>query len=194
MLINIKRNLRIPGNSRNPSNHIRMLIGALISAATLLGASSGLLAATLGESFPQIATTHIGTSKTGPVQTAGKVTVINFWATWCESCKVELKEMETDFKGLFGESDVQLKFVSLDKDPTKAAEWFKNNLNGSTEMMDRLFADPEFKAADLVGVDSFPMTIIIDKMKSCNRLKFFEISNIIQAKSTVDINAINKTE
>jgi len=138
--------------------------GTLFSLGFLaLGEGKPAMAVGVGESFPSIETTHVSTSKTGPVEVAGKVTLINFWATWCESCKVELKEMESEFKPLFDDQDFQVKFVSLDKEPGKATQWFKANLTAGSEMFDRLFADPDFKAADVVGVDAFPMTVLIDK-------------------------------
>lgn len=146
----------------------RQTFGKQISTVFLVAGLMGLVngtarAVTVGEAFPAIATTHVESSRTSPVELQGKVTMINFWATWCESCKVELKEMESDFKALFSDQAFQAKFVSLDKDASKASDWFKKNLTAESGMYTRLFADPEFKAADVVGVDAFPMTVLIDK-------------------------------
>ena len=55
----------------------------------------------------------------------------------------------------------QIAFVSLDKDPAKAVTWFGENL-GTSSFKDRLYKDPEFKAAEILGIDSFPMTLVVN--------------------------------
>jgi thiol-disulfide isomerase/thioredoxin len=91
------------------------------------------------------------------------VTVVNFWATWCAACKVELVEMEQQLRPLLGEKDFQAAFVSLDKEPAKAAEWFQGNLKEPAPFLKRLFVDPRFEAADKLSVDAFPMTLVIGR-------------------------------
>jgi peroxiredoxin len=95
-------------------------------------------------------------------QLKGKTTVINFWATWCEACKVELLEMEAEFKPLLDAGKVQLAMVSLDKDPSEAAGWLKKNLKDPGFGLKRLYFDPDFAMAESLGVDSFPMTFVVD--------------------------------
>jgi thiol-disulfide isomerase/thioredoxin len=92
----------------------------------------------------------------------GKVTVVNFWATWCEACKIELKEMEAEFKQFEANQNVQLAFVSMDKNPAEAKEWFDRYI-GSEKFKAALFEDSQFKAAEAIEVDSFPLTLVIDQ-------------------------------
>jgi thiol-disulfide isomerase/thioredoxin len=107
----------------------------------------------------------------------GKVTVVNFWATWCEACKVEIAEMKSVFKPLLQKSDFNLAFVSLDKEPSKAVEWFKDNIvkksagDDTTNWMDKLFIDPEFTTADQLGIDAFPMTLVIDRTGKITKIQ-----------------------
>jgi thiol-disulfide isomerase/thioredoxin len=91
----------------------------------------------------------------------GKVTILNFWATWCAACKVEIKEMEAEFANLMKNERFQLAFVSLDKDPNMAVQWFKENTQQPAGMLERLYKDPEFSAAERLSVDSFPMTVVV---------------------------------
>ena len=56
--------------------------------------------------------------KGGPVQLAdykGKVLFINFWATWCGTCKVEMPSMEKLYQR-FKEYDFEMLTISVDKD------------------------------------------------------------------------------
>jgi thiol-disulfide isomerase/thioredoxin len=90
----------------------------------------------------------------------GKPLVINFWATWCDACKVELKEMASELKNL--PADRQVVFVSLDKEPKKAKEYFSKELKADKPMLSSLFYDASFQMADTLGVESFPMTLVVD--------------------------------
>lgn len=98
-----------------------------------------------------------------PEQMLGKVTLINFWATWCEACKVELVEMERLLAPQLARQDFNLVFLSLDKDPSKAVTWFKTELAQGDKMLPRLYSDPKFEIADKLAVDSFPMTLVINR-------------------------------
>ncbi len=92
-----------------------------------------------------------------------KVTVINFWATWCQSCKVEIKEMVEKFKPLQEKNNFQLIFVSLDKEPESATRWFKENLSAEVLKNNPLFFDPNFELADKISIETFPMTLILSQ-------------------------------
>jgi thiol-disulfide isomerase/thioredoxin len=90
----------------------------------------------------------------------GKQTLINFWATWCDACKVELKEMESAVSKLG--PGRQVVFVSLDKEPKKAKEYFTKEFKQGSPMLTGLFYDSGFAMADALGVESFPMTLVVD--------------------------------
>ena len=114
-----------------------------------------------GEIMPKIDINHMENGVLNNATFTGKVTVVNFWATWCAACKVEIKEMERAFVRLLDDERFQLAFVSLDKDPVKAQQWFDANVD-LEDFKKKLYKDPEFKIAELLDVDSFPMTLIID--------------------------------
>lgn len=116
-----------------------------------------------GDVLPEIAIKHHQSGQIDQAKLKGKVTLINFWATWCAACKVELKEMEDQFRVFSGEKDFQVAYVSLDKEPAKAIEWFNTNLKDPKPMLEHLFLDPAFAAAEKLKVESFPMTFIIDQ-------------------------------
>jgi len=124
-----------------------------------------------GDLFPEIKIDGYKSGSLSKSSMNGKVTVINFWATWCEACKVELKEMEQVFAPLLRNDDFQFSFVALDKDPSKAEAWVKANMIKADQFMNYLYKDPKFKAAETLAVDSFPMTLIIGKD---GRIKFIQ--------------------
>ena len=135
---------------------------------TIIGAflawSGAAHAVEVGEALPEVALkAESGTQTLSNSAMSGKVTLINFWATWCAACKVELIEMEEQLKPYLTDKDFQVAFVSLDKDPAKASEWFQANLKEPDLFLKHLYSDAAFEAADALKVDSFPMTLIIGK-------------------------------
>ncbi len=87
----------------------------------------------------------------------GQTAIVNYWATWCEACKVELKEMEKLFLDAKG---VTYSFVALDKDPAKATAYFRET---HPALVPYLSFDPEFKEADSLKLESFPTTLVVSK-------------------------------
>lgn len=139
------------------------LICSLAFFGSVLIPSNMASAVVSGDVLPTIEVKHHESGQLDQAKLNGKVTVINFWATWCAACKVELKEMEEQFKVFGDEKDFNAAYVSLDKDPRKAVEWFSGNLKDPNQMLKSLYIDSAFQTAEKLKVESFPMTFVIDK-------------------------------
>jgi thiol-disulfide isomerase/thioredoxin len=132
--------------------------------SALIGLVSGIWATTalavkVGDTLPKIDVKDPSGKPSQPW--SGKVTLINFWATWCEACKVELREMDSELTKV--EGDHKVVFVSLDKDPAKAKDYIAKEFKGSPAMLASLHSDEAFKLADALGLESFPMTLVVDQ-------------------------------
>ena len=130
----------------------------LLSFLSALWATSAL-AVKVGDTLPKIEVKDPSGKPTQPW--AGKVTLINFWATWCDACKVELREMDKELAKV--SPDHKVVFVSLDKDPAKAKDYIAKEFKGSPAMQASLHSDEAFKLADALGLESFPMTLVVDQ-------------------------------
>lgn len=68
----------------------------------------------------------------------GKVVLVNFWATWCEPCKVEIPWM-IEFQQKYGPRGFTLLGISMDEDGKKAIEPFiekeRFDVDGQKEAM-----------------------------------------------------------
>jgi cytochrome c biogenesis protein CcmG/thiol:disulfide interchange protein DsbE len=87
----------------------------------------------------------------------GKVVLLDFWATWCGGCKVEIP-WYMEFQSKYKDSGLSVIGVSMDEDGWKSVKPFleKNPMNYSV-----VVGNPEL--AKLYGVDSMPMTLLIDR-------------------------------
>jgi peroxiredoxin len=87
----------------------------------------------------------------------GRVVLLDFWATWCGGCKVEIP-WYMEFQNMYKESGLSVIGVSMDEDGWKSVRPFleKNPMNYSV-----VVGDPDL--AKIYGVDSMPMTLLIDR-------------------------------
>lgn len=64
-------------------------------------------------------------------QAKGKVVLVNFWATWCQPCRMELPELMR-LRASYPEDKLVMLGVSLDQDPSMLTDFTrKNTLNYS---------------------------------------------------------------
>jgi thiol-disulfide isomerase/thioredoxin len=138
---------------------LSVLLGVGLGVSLMFGFAGQAFAVKVGDVLPKLTVKDDAGKSVEPW--AGKKTLINFWATWCDACKVELKEMQSEVKHL--PSDRQVVFVSLDKDPKKAKEYFTKEFKGASPMVSRLFYDQAFEMAERLEVESFPMTLVVDE-------------------------------
>jgi len=87
----------------------------------------------------------------------GKVVFLNFWATWCESCREEMPSMERLYQEFKGRG---LEIVAVNvKDKRPAALAFVKELKLNYPVL----MDPEGEVGLLYGAFGLPVTYLIDR-------------------------------
>jgi thiol-disulfide isomerase/thioredoxin len=85
----------------------------------------------------------------------GKVVVVNFWATWCPPCRIELPALDR-IADHFSSQDLVVLTIT-DEDPMKVFSL----LNG--KMHFTILFDPNHKAATAFHVTGLPKTFVFDR-------------------------------
>ncbi|HMM20133.1 MAG TPA: redoxin domain-containing protein [Selenomonadales bacterium] len=86
----------------------------------------------------------------------GKVTVLNFWATWCPPCQAELPELQK----FVDAHRTELAFYGVNiQDPPENARSFMQRKNYNIPVL----LDTDGKVAETYRVNSIPTTIVLDK-------------------------------
>jgi cytochrome c biogenesis protein CcmG/thiol:disulfide interchange protein DsbE len=95
---------------------------ALGLVLTLLAASAEALDS--GAKMPEIGLKDLSGKPVSLASLAGKVVVIDFWATWCAPCKEELPVLQKLHKK-YGSQGLAIVGISVDKDAGNLPEFLK---------------------------------------------------------------------
>jgi peroxiredoxin len=87
----------------------------------------------------------------------GQVVMVNFWASWCAPCRVEMPHLSR-LSDRYRSSGFALLGVNVDDDP-------KNALNAAAKMGIRfpVLLDADKRVAQLYQVATMPSTVLIDR-------------------------------
>lgn len=87
----------------------------------------------------------------------GKIVFLNFWATWCKYCRVEMPDFNETNKEFENEGDAIILTVNVKEEKEKVENYInKNNISLP------VLLDTEGKVAAQYGVNSYPSTFIIN--------------------------------
>ncbi len=89
---------------------------------------------------------------------AGQVVVVNFWATWCAPCRIEIPDL-IEMQSELGDQGIQIVGISLDHQGREVVQEFAEEAGFNYPI---LLDDGEV-AEQFGGVYALPTTIIIDK-------------------------------
>lgn len=88
----------------------------------------------------------------------GKLVILNFWAVWCQYCKLEMPELNELDKELEKGQDAVLLTVDVQEEEKTVKDYLE-----SAGISVRVLMDNDGEAARKYGIDSFPNTFIIDR-------------------------------
>jgi peroxiredoxin len=91
----------------------------------------------------------------------GKITVVNFWATWCKPCKEELDNINSDYLDDW-KTDYDIVFIAVSMDNSRT----KPKVAGLVKTKDWQFdilCNPDNSAYQALGFNSCPHTLLLDE-------------------------------
>ena len=89
----------------------------------------------------------------------GKVVMINFWATWCTPCVIELPAMAA-LKESFAGKPFEILAINLSEDPELIKKFFKRN---QIELNFPVLIDTDSAISEQYKVKALPATLLVDR-------------------------------
>ena len=132
----------------------------IILAIPFFTASAGKSALELTAGLQSLPDTALMTQYDRPLRLADlskKALLINFWATWCAPCIVELPALEAASAQLKAES-IQVLLVNLDRGGAAVGQPLLDKLNITTPL---LAYDPKAEWARAVQLRGLPTTLLV---------------------------------
>lgn len=88
----------------------------------------------------------------------GQVVLLNFWATWCGPCKVEMPAMEALYKGMHAQG-LEILAVSVDQQGAVVTRPFQESMGLTFPILH----DSDYQVGLTYGARTLPMTYAIDR-------------------------------
>ncbi len=109
----------------------------------------------LGATIPNFAAMTMSGDRVDSQALAGKIVVLDFWATWCAPC-VESMPVLSEICGKYAAKNVVLFAVNTGESGETATKFVKEQ-----GWKTKILFDPDGKVADAFEVDAIPQTVII---------------------------------
>lgn len=130
-----------------------------IAVLLLLSLAAGAAAANLTPAAPapDFALKSLGGSNLRLREQRGQVVMVNFWATWCGPCRVEMPHLNRLYEK-YRSSGFQLLGVNIDDDPSQAQQ-----LVAKLGLRFPVLLDSDKQVSRLYDLTTMPSTVLIDR-------------------------------
>jgi peroxiredoxin len=110
-----------------------------------------------GTPTPALETLNLQGERVALADFRGRAVLLNFWASWCEPCRVEMPSLQS-LPGLFGEDQLVVLALNFKETPRRALQFVHSSGLSLPVLM-----DPQGEHARAWDVRVFPTTVLIDR-------------------------------
>lgn len=140
-----------------PKTEVASGLGTVITSIEAQAAADSALA--VGSVFPALGDPDLDGKPLDLSAYAGKIVLIDFWATWCGPCIAELPTVKAAYDKYHAKG-FEIIGISLDNDRNALTEFMKENPMGWRQYFDGL--GWKNKVSTRFGINSIPATFLLD--------------------------------
>jgi len=144
-----------------------LLLAVAVASVTSCGRKGVETTQSVQASEPDVTFLDLQGNKVSLSSLKGKMVLVNFWATWCEPCRVEIPWM-IDFQRKYGSKGFTMLGVAMDDDGKKVVDPFVQktqfDVDGSATAMDYpiVLGNDEI-ASKFGGLIGLPTSVLISR-------------------------------
>jgi peroxiredoxin len=136
---------------------VRSAAGACLAAVLAAAAGDANASLAAAARAPDFTLPAVGGANLRLQEQRGRVVLVNFWATWCGPCRVEMPHLNRLYEKYRAAGFVLLG-VNIDDEPRKAAD-----LAAKLGLRFPVLLDSEKKVSRLYDLSAMPSTVLIDR-------------------------------
>ena len=134
------------------------VLGAQAESTPVGAQTSDRHAVRVGDEAPNFHLRDLDGNMTSLSQFRGKVVLLNFWATWCGPCRIEMPAMEQLYR-TFSRGEFQILAVSTDPQGVAVTRPFQRKAGLTFPILH----DTDMQIGLTYGARSLPMTLMVDR-------------------------------
>ncbi len=112
----------------------------------------------VGDEAPNFMLEDLAGNMMSLAQLRGKVVLLNFWATWCGPCRVEMPAMEQLYRA-FPRREFEILAVSTDAQGAAVTRPFQKTMGFTFPILH----DSEYRVGLTYGARTIPVTFMVDR-------------------------------
>lgn len=111
----------------------------------------------VGAVAPDFATTNLEGEIVSLADFRGRPVIINFWATWCAPCRIEMPELQTVYQE-YQDEELVILAINREEDAERISDFFYDEM----ELTFTPLLDEDALVANLFNVFNMPTTYFVD--------------------------------
>lgn len=135
---------------------VLLVIFLAVGGAFYTGLSNNQQPVNVGDTAPDFRLESTDGTQVRLSDYKGKAVFVNFWATWCEPCKVEMPYMEAAYQAREGE-EFEILAINIAQSQLEASSFAKRH-----ELSFPIILDRDRSVVNLYGVSGLPASFFID--------------------------------
>jgi peroxiredoxin len=124
------------------------------------GTPSGPIEIRVGSQLPDFTLKKFGAGEIKASELSSRITLINFWATWCEPCVIELPSL-VKLHEKFKSKGFDVVAINVDENPEQVHPRAIQKYGLSFQV----YLDPGQKLSELFDVQNIPLTVVMDQQR-----------------------------